>query len=80
MECGRRAERPASHLAKFKGIVQVDGYPGFDRLREGGDIQLAACWAHARRKFYEVQQTTDSPIAAEALTCPGFFGPSFVRN
>ncbi len=63
----RRAERPASHLAKFKGIVQVDGYPGFDRLREGGDIQLAACWAHARRKFYEVQQATDSPIAAEAL-------------
>lgn len=63
----RRAERPASHLAKFKGIVQVDGYPGFDQLREGGDIQLAACWAHARRKFYEVQQATDSPIAAEAL-------------
>ncbi|MGY3582489.1 hypothetical protein ACVIGB_008445 [Bradyrhizobium sp. USDA 4341] len=39
----RKAERPASHLAKFKGVVQVDGYPGFDRLSEGGDIQLAAC-------------------------------------
>ena len=51
----RRAERPASHLARFKGIVQVDGYPGFERLRTG-DIQLAACWAHARRKFYEVHQ------------------------
>ena len=63
----RRAERPASHLAEFKGVVQVDGYPGFDRLSEGGDIQLAACWAHARRKFYEVQQATGSPIAAEAL-------------
>jgi hypothetical protein len=32
-----------------------------------GDIVLAACWAHARRKFYEVHQATDSPIAAEAL-------------
>ena len=63
----RRAERPASHLARFKGVVQVDGYPGFERLGAGGDIQLAACWAHVRRKFYEVHQATGSPIAAEAL-------------
>jgi transposase len=61
----RKAERPAAHLAKFKGVVQVDGYPGFERL--GADIRLAACWAHARRKFYEVHQATASPIAAEAL-------------
>jgi len=39
----------------------------FERLSIGGGIQLAACWAHARRKFYEVQQATGSPIAAEAL-------------
>ena len=63
----RRAERPASHLAGFRGIVQVDGYPGFERLAAVGAIQLAACWAHARRKFYEVHQATDSPVAAEAL-------------
>lgn len=63
----RKAERPASHLAKFKGVVQVDGDPAFDRLSEGGDIRLAACWAHARRKFYQVHQATGSPIAAEAL-------------
>jgi Transposase IS66 family len=31
------------------------------------DIRLAGCWAHARRKFYEVQQATGSPIATEAL-------------
>jgi transposase len=63
----RRAERPASHLANFKGVVHVDGYPGFDRLSDGGNIQLAACWAHARRKFYEVHEATGSPVAAEAL-------------
>jgi transposase len=63
----RRAERPASHLAQFRGVVQVDGYPGFERLRTGGKILLAACWAHARRKFYEVHQATGSPVAAEAL-------------
>ena len=61
------AERPAAHLARFKGVVQVDGYPGFERLRDGGNIELAACWAHARRKFYEVHEATGSPVAAEAL-------------
>jgi transposase len=64
----RRAERPVSHLAKFKGIVQVDG-AGFERLTGSGDIRLAACWAHARRKFYGVQQATGSPISTEALRC-----------
>jgi len=63
----RRAERPAAHLAGFRGVVQVDGYPGFERLATAGHIQLAACWAHARRKFYEVHQATASPVAAEAL-------------
>lgn len=63
----RRAERPAGHLQRFKGVVQVDGYAGFERLCAGGQIQLAACWAHARRKFYEVHQATGSPVAAEAL-------------
>ena len=54
-------------MARFSGIVQVDGYPGFDRLRDGGGFQLAGCWAHARRKFYKVQQATGSPVAVEAL-------------
>jgi transposase len=63
----RRSERPASHLANFKGVVHVDGYPGFDRLSDNGHIQLAACWAHVRRKFYEVHEATGSPVAAEAL-------------
>jgi transposase len=63
----RRSERPADHLKGITGVVQVDGYPGFGRLATGGHIQLAACWAHARRKFYEVHQATGSPVAAEAL-------------
>jgi transposase len=63
----RKSERPAAHLQDFRGVLQVDGYAGFERLTLPGDIVLAACWAHARRKFYEVHQATDSPIAAEAL-------------
>jgi len=63
----RKAERPAAHLDRFRGVLQVDGYAGFEQLTIGGDIVLAACWAHARRKFYEFHQATRSPIAAEAL-------------
>src|SRR6516162_4009015 len=63
----RKAERPASHLEAFRGVLQVDGYAGFERLTERGDIVLAACWAHTRRKFFDVHESTGSPIAAEAL-------------
>ena len=63
----RRAERPAAHLKEFKGILQVDGYAGFEQLTARGKIELAACWAHTRRKFFDVHQATGSPIAEEAL-------------
>ena len=63
----RKAERPASHLEGFKGVLHVDGYAGFERLAATGDIVLAACWAHTRRKFYEVAEATGSPLASEAL-------------
>jgi transposase len=63
----RKSERPASHLERFHGVLQVDGYAGFERLTARGDIVLAACWAHTRRKFFDVHEATGSPIAAEAL-------------
>lgn len=66
-EPDRKAERPVSHLEHFKGVLHVDGYAGFERLTGKGDIILAACWAHTRRKFYEVAQATNAPLAEEAL-------------
>src|SRR5690606_28303493 len=63
----RKAERPAAHLEPFRGILQVDGYAGFEPLAARGTIALAACWAHTRRKFYDVHQATGSPIAQEVL-------------
>jgi transposase len=63
----RKAERPVSHLAGFKGVLHVDGYAGFEQLTSNGDVMLAACWAHTRRKFYEVAEATGSPVATEAL-------------
>jgi transposase len=64
----RRGERPGEHLKGFSGILQADAYAGFGHLYEGGRIQEAACWAHARRGFYHIHQANQSPIAAEALT------------
>ena len=62
----RKGERPRLHLEPFTGVLQADAYAGFDRLY-GDKIQEAACWAHARRKFYDVHQATQSPLALEAL-------------
>jgi transposase len=63
----RKAERPIAHLAGFKGILQVDGYGGYCVLAERGDVQLAFCWAHVRRRFYELAAAGPAPIASEAL-------------
>ncbi len=63
----RTAERPAAHLAGFSGVLQVDGYAGYRALAQAGQVQLAFCWSHVRRRFYEIQTASPTPIAAEAL-------------
>jgi len=60
------AERPAAHLGAFAGILQVDGYGGYAALaRRRQQVVLAFCWAHVRRKFYELAPT--SPVAEDVL-------------
>ena len=58
-------------LEGFKGTVQVDGYPGHNRLRRedrpGGPLTLAACWIHARRGLKEMFDSNGSPIAKAGL-------------
>ena len=62
----RKAERPANHLGDFTGVLQVDGYCGYAALaRRSNRVSLAFCWAHVRRKFYELAET--SPVATEVL-------------
>lgn len=62
----RRAERPETHLGEFAGILQVDGYGGYAALaRRRSQVRLAFCWAHVRRKFYEIADS--SPVATEVL-------------
>lgn len=62
----RKSERAEAHLGNFAGILQVDGYGGYAALaKRRQQIQLAFCWAHVRRRFYELADT--SPVATEVL-------------
>jgi hypothetical protein len=68
---GRGGQHAERILQGFGGILQVDGYAGYNRLiaadRIGPDIQLAHCWAHARRKLIEITRTGPAPIAEEGV-------------
>jgi transposase len=48
-------------------VLQADAYAGFNALYEGSAIQEAACWAHARRKFYDLHKARPSALTADAL-------------
>ena len=73
----RGGQHPADHMAGFSGFLQADGYAGFEALYDSGrtnpgvpanaSITEVACWAHCRRKFFDVWQATKSPVAKEAL-------------
>jgi transposase len=76
----RTAEHPERHLAGYAGILQADAYAGFNRLyaadRRPGPITEASCWAHGRRKFFELADVAArargklsvlAPLAVEAV-------------
>jgi transposase len=63
----RKGIHPQTHLSRFAGALHADGYAGFDRVFESGRIREYACWAHARRKYFDLFEATDSPVAKEAL-------------
>jgi len=67
----RGGEHPEQHLARYAGLMQADAYAGFNRLyeanRKPGPIIEAACWAHGRRKFFDLARLNKAPIAVEAV-------------
>ena len=63
----RKGENPQRHLKDFTGVLHADGYAGFAKLYEGGNVREAACWAHVRRKFFDLHAANGSAIAAEML-------------
>lgn len=69
---GRAGIHAEEMLKGFEGVLQVDGYQGYNRLAdgrraEGGRVRLAFCWAHARRKLIEARPSAGSPFVDEAL-------------
>ena len=62
---GRGGKHVETLLEGFSGILQVDGYDGYNILtrpdRAGGPVTLAYCWAHLRRKFYDIPPTAPRP-------------------
>ncbi len=80
----RRGEHPQGHLARWTGVLQADAYGGYDALYQAGrgcgPVRQAPCWAHGRRKFFELADIAEaarrksrgktavvSPIAVEAV-------------
>jgi transposase len=63
----RKAIHPQQHLASFRGTLQADGYAGFGELYRQGRVREVACWAHVRRKFFDILEGNGSPLAKEAL-------------
>lgn len=53
----RKREHPQRFLSEFKGYLQADAYGGYDGIFVRGDVIEVACWAHARRKFFDAQDT-----------------------
>jgi transposase len=62
----RKGEHPQEHLQNFNGVIHADGFAGYGKLYHGPRTE-AACWAHVRRKFYDISQSHPSPIAGEAI-------------
>jgi transposase len=63
----RKGEHPRRHLKDFKGALQADAYAGFHHLYGDGAIYEVGCWAHARRKLYDIHVVHASPTTTEAL-------------
>lgn len=61
---GRAADCPSR---RFSGILQIGGYGGYRVLAHKSGATLAFCWAHVRRRFYELAAAGPAPIASEAL-------------
>jgi len=67
----RGGVHPDAHLSTYAGLMQADAYAGFNCLyeagRKPGPIVEAMCWAHARRKFFDLARLNKAPIAIEAV-------------
>jgi transposase len=62
----RKGEHPQAHLANYRGILQADAYGGYGKLYQGGKVIEAACWAHARRPFWDLHESQGKVVGSIA--------------
>jgi len=62
----RTAAHPLTHLAGFRGFLQADAYAGYDGLYRGGATEIA-CWAHFRRKVFDLHERSPTPLTTDIL-------------
>ncbi|WP_409530301.1 IS66 family transposase [Sphingomonas sp.] len=62
----RTAAHPLAHLAGFRGFLQADAYAGYDELYRAGATEVA-CWAHFRRKIFDLHERTATPLTTDIL-------------
>lgn len=63
----RSGIHPQSELKDFKGLLQADGYAGYEKLYTSNRIREVACWAHFRRKIFEQHQSSSTPLTTDLL-------------
>jgi transposase len=75
----RAGTHPQMHLARYSGIFQADAYGGYNKLYESGrapgPIIEAACWSHARRKFFELADIAKNAKRKAQGRTPVFVAP-----
>ena len=63
----RSGIHPQTELKSFTGLLQADGYAGYEKLYAGGRIREVACWAHFRRKIFENHLGHPTPLTTDLL-------------
>jgi hypothetical protein len=66
----RKRDGPQTWLSGYEGYLQADAYGGYDGIYHAQKVTEVACWAHARRKFYDAQDS-DAQRCGEMLTLIG---------
>ena len=64
----RTGAHPRAQLGRFTGFLQADGYAGYDQLYATNRIIEVACWAHFRRKIFDIHATSPTPLTTDLLT------------
>jgi transposase len=62
----RKRDGPATFLGQFNGFLQADAYAGYDQIYASKNVREVACWAHARRKFFDAMNSNKT-VSTQAL-------------